>query len=115
MADDLKLLTLRSLADVGDGDLEKDFEATLAALVKDCLSRPSIKKVRELKVQIQVTPVLNQDGTCDDVEVDVQVGSKAPAKIVPTIRARATVHGGLKWSPSSPDNPDQKTIGFDDK
>ncbi len=86
----------------------------LAALVKDCTSRPSIKKTRRLTLTIDVEPLINQDGTCDDVSVDVEVGAKAPAKLVPTHRMRTTANGGLRYSPESPTNPDQKTI-FGDK
>ena len=105
----LKLLTLKTLAELDDS-LPTDFEAMLAAAVKDCLKRPSIKRKRSVSIVVEVTPVLRQDGTVDDIRVDVQVAGKSPAKIVPTVTARATVHGGLKWNPDSPGDPDQKTL-----
>jgi hypothetical protein len=75
----LSLLTLRSLADLGDGDLEKDFEEVLKTLVRDCTTRPSIKKSREVKLVVTLAPALNQDGTCDDVMVDVFASRAAAA------------------------------------
>ncbi len=114
MAQQLKLLNLKSLPELGDGDLERDFEAALALLVKDCLARPSIKKKRQVSIVIDIEPQTKQDGTCDDVNVDVQVASKSPAKIVPTHTMRTTANGGLRYNPASPGNPDQKTLDFDE-
>lgn len=106
----LKLLTLKTLADLGDGDLERNFEAVLAAAVKDCTARPSLKNPRKVTLQIVVRPVLKQDGTCDDVTVDVEVGSKSPAKIVPTYTMTTTANGGLRYNPQSPNDPNQQTL-----
>jgi len=111
---DLKLLTLATLPEV-DASLPEDFESMLAGMVKDCLARPSIKKKRQVSILVDVAPILNQDGTCDDVEISIQVAGKSPARIIPSIIARATVKGGLKWSPDSPDNPSQETLDFDKK
>lgn len=105
-----QLFTLKTLHQLGDGNLEADFEATLQGLVKDCLARPSLDKTRQVKIVIDIQPKLKQDGTCDDVIVDVQVASKAPARIIPPYVMRATVNGGLKYQPDSPDNPDQSSL-----
>ena len=113
MPENLKLLSLANLAEL-DESLPNDFNAGLAAAVKDCLARPSIKKKRQVSVLVDVTPILRQDGTCDDIEINVQVCGKSPARIISPVVGRATVHGGIKWNPESPDNPDQKTIGFGD-
>lgn len=113
MSDQLKLLSLANLAEL-DSNLPQDFNAMLAAAVLDCTNRPSIKKPREISVVVKVTPILKQDGTVDDVEINVQVCGKSPAKIIQPIVGRATVNGGVKWSPDSPDCPDQKTIEFDE-
>jgi len=108
-----QLFTLKNLHLLGDGDLERDFEVTLASLVKDCTARPSIEKLREVKLVVQLKPKVNQDGTCDDVIVSVQVASKALAKQVSPYVMRATVNGGLKYSPDSPTNPDQASLDYD--
>lgn len=108
-----KLFSLKTLHELGDGALEQDFDAVLQAVVKDCLARPTIDRAREVKLVVQVKPKPGQDGVCDDVEVNVQVASKAPAKVVPPYRMRATVNGGLRYAPGSPDNPDQSSLPFD--
>lgn len=108
----LQLFNLKTLHQLGDGVLEQDFEATLAGLVKDCLARPGISKKRQVSIVVDVLPKPNQDGTVDDVIVAVQVASKSPARVVQPYVMRATVHGGLKYHPGSPANPDQNTLGF---
>lgn len=110
----LVLLTLETLNRLGEGSLKIDFEATLQALVKDCLARPSIEKAREVAVVFKLVPVLKQDGTCDDVALGVQVTSKSPAKALPTYVTRATVNGGLKFAPLSPGNPEQGTMDYEE-
>lgn len=112
MGKPLVLFTLSTLPSLDDGNLANDFDATLASLVKDCLARPGVKKRRQVSIVIDIDPVPNADGSCDDVEVNVQVTSKAPAKLVRPYRMRATQKGGLKYSPDSPDNPDQQALDF---
>lgn len=110
MPDQLKVFTLEGLAELHGGDVKADFETVLQALVKDCTSRPAIKKKRQVSIVIDVEPILAKDGTCDNVAVSVQVASKQPARVVPTHVMQATVKGGLKYNPDSPSDPDQKTI-----
>lgn len=110
MSGELKVFTLEALAELSGGDVKADFESVLAGLVKDCTGRPSIKKKRQVSIVVDVEPVLAQDGTCDNVTVNVQVASKCPAKTIPAHVMQATVKGGLKFNPSSPDDPNQKTI-----
>jgi hypothetical protein len=109
MRDRLKILSLKTLCELDDS-LPADFETMLAAAVKDCLKRPTIKKKRQVTIIVEITPILRQDGTVDDLRIDIQVAGKSPARIIPTVVARATVSGGLKWSPTSPSNPDQSTL-----
>ena len=104
---------LRTLHQLGDGTLADDFAATLQGLVKDCLARPGIEKKRQVSIVIDVLPHANQDGTCDDVEIRVQVASKAPARQVTPYVMRATVQGQLRYAPDSPGNPDQGTLDYD--
>lgn len=111
---DMELFNLDSIALLGDGDLKRDFMEVLSGLVRDCLARPSIKKDRKVALEVYVAPVVNQDGTCDDVTVCVEVTAKSPAKSIKPYRMRATVNGGLKYSPASPDDPDQKSLPFDE-
>lgn len=109
-----QLFNLKTLHLLGAGDLERDFEATLASLVKDCTARPSVGKKRQVSLVVDMTPKVNADGSCDDVVVSVQVVSKAPAKMVDPYVMRATVNGGLKYQPDSPGNPAQESLGFEE-
>lgn len=103
-----QLLTLRSLHLLGDGTLDTDFTATLAAAARDCVERAGIDKTREVKIVFTLRPVIAANGSCDDVEVDVQVASKSPAKQVPTYTMTCTKNGGLKFQPDSPGDPRQE-------
>lgn len=105
-----ELFNLKTIHLLGDGTLNQDFETTLASVVKDCTSRPAIDKPREVKIVVTVRPKPNQDGTCDDVVVHVQVASKAPAKQIQPYTMRATANGGLRYQPADPSNPDQTGI-----
>jgi hypothetical protein len=112
--DRLLLLTLKTLDQIGEGNLDADFAQTLQGLVRDCMARPAIKKTREVSIVFKLTPIQKNDGTCDDVTVVVQVASKAPAKIIEPYQMRATINGGLKFAPDSPGNPDQGTLDMED-
>jgi hypothetical protein len=96
------------------GELATDFDEEVARLAKDCIARPSVGKVRELKLLIRFVPHTKQDGTCDDVHVDCQVVTRTPAKQRQPYLMRATVNGGLKFQPDSPLNPDQGSLGLEE-
>ena len=108
-----RLFTLKTMHQFADGDLDRDFMEAMAAAAKDCTNRSAIEKARTVSLVVKMLPKRNQDGTCDDVLVHVQVVAKQPAKQMDLFQMRTTANGGLKYQPDSPLNPDQPGLGFD--
>ena len=110
-----QLLTLSTIHVLDDGELAKDFNEQLQALVKDCVSRPGIDKARELRLTVKIKPAALANGQCDDVFVECFTTSKQPNRPIEIYRMRTTANGGAKFQPDSPLSPDQKDLGFDDE
>lgn len=115
MPTNLRPFSLSELSAYAGGELAQNFDALLAAAVRDCVERPTVEKKRTVSIVINVTPVRDSDGTCSDVVLDVQTPAKTPAKQLQPHVMRATVSGGLRYAPDSPTNPDQQVLGFDDE
>ena len=106
------LFSLKNLSQLAGGDIERDFNQAMASIVRDCFERPSIEKRREIRLLVLFTPVQKNDGTCDDVNVSIQLAAKHPCQSYEPYVMRATVNGGLRYQPESPENPEQPGLGF---
>ena len=77
----LKLETLHLLSD----ELTRDFEEQMKTAVADCRKRPSHGKARTVKVELKLTPHLDDP---DDVAIEPVTTLKTPARALDPIRAR---------------------------
>lgn len=102
----MELFTIRELHLIDSGELEKDFNDQLKALVNDCVNRPGIEKDRTLKLELILSPAKKSDGTCEDVFVLCRTSSKMPSRPVAPYRMAATKNGALKFQPDSPLDPE---------
>jgi hypothetical protein len=109
-----QLLCLKTLPSYAAGDLTKRFDELLAKQVKDCIDRPGIEKARTLTLKITLRPKKKQDGSADDVYVDVDLATKGPGYPLQCYLMTATNNGGLRFQPDNPMSPDQSTLDFGD-
>lgn len=75
----LKKLTLKQCANLDGGKVAAAFALHSKKIVQDCMDRPGSDAVRKITMEFLVTPSLDPDtGECDDVNVEVEIGSKVP-------------------------------------
>lgn len=74
-----KQFNLAALHDIDDGKAAVAFDRLLQRMIEDCHDRPSDKKARKVTLQIEIVPVPEADGTCDNVEVVIQALARAPS------------------------------------
>ena len=108
MARQMLVFDLKSLHRV-EG-LAEDFDTLLKTLVRDAMERPGVKKKRQVKVCVDVTPMDNGD----DIDVVVRTASTLPARTAVGYRMLSTAKGGLKFNPTNPDTPEQADFLEDD-
>lgn len=102
----LNLQTLDRL----DPKLQAAFSTHLRRAVQDCLDRPAEKKARRVLLEVEVTPILDDDGGCSRVNADFKFRDKLPDRRSRTYEMIAQRDGRLILNEFSPTAPDQLTI-----
>jgi len=91
-------MTLENLKHFELGKVDVAFQQALNAAVKDCLSRPGLKDVREVTLLFKVKPVAGDGGTCESAEVQVVVKSKTPAQQTREVDVSVRTNGAMVFS-----------------
>jgi hypothetical protein len=103
-------LTLDSLNRLDFGKANETFQRHLARAAVDCMDRPTDSKPRKVLLQIDLVPVMEQDGDCTEVAAQIQVVSKVPAHRTKVYSLGLRRNGALVFNEDSPTNIDQTTI-----
>ena len=109
----LKQVKLGSLADFNDGKLAAAFDHHLRLAFEDVNDRPGEKKARKVTLQVEVVPIVHQDGATTDCQILAQVKSTVPTHVTApvTCQLRQSQKGSMAvWNDLAEDNPDQMTI-----
>lgn len=102
-----------ALKEVADGKVAAAFNRILNTAVKDCMDRAGEKAARTVVLQLQVKPVIGQEGMCEGVNVSVDIHGKVPKYKSAPVNCNANVNGQLMFSTMSEDNADQRTLDED--
>lgn len=108
----LQKLTLASLAEIDGGRLNEAFSQALKRVVDDCEDRPGVKKPRTVSIQLEITPVLDQDGMCDEAKVQGTVVDNVPKRKTKIWDMSLRKGGHLMFRPDSLDDAEQNTMDF---
>jgi hypothetical protein len=84
----------------------------LERAARDCYDRPTDFKPRVVILQIEVTPIENDD---QNVMVQCFASSKVPPHRSRTVEMRVHGNGQLLFNPDSLDNVDQETMFGDNE
>ncbi len=106
-------LTVASIEQIDEGRLGKAFLMHLKRLIQDCNDRPKEKKKRKLVMEIDMVPVLGDDGVVETIgaEFEFTFRSKTPDHKSKTYSLRTNKQGQAAFSSESPENADQLTFG----
>lgn len=106
----LQQFTLDALRDLDGGKAAEAFRLHVQRAALDCLDRPADPKPRVVTLQFSVAPVLETDGSCDRVEVQINASSKVPNHRTRVYSFGLRRNGILVFNPDSPDSVDQGTF-----
>lgn len=101
---------LANLAYVSDGRINAIVKRHIERAILDCEDRPGDKKPRKVTLDLLVTPVVLQDGAVTDVNIEVEVSSRIPKHISPTINCMIKHGGKAVFNDMSESDVDQRTL-----
>lgn len=107
-------LKLESLKDLDAGKAVIAFERHLTRAANDCADRPGDRKPRKVILEINLTPVLDEDLDCTEVKAQIQVTSKVPVHRTKVYSLGMRRNGILVFNEDSPEAIDQTTLLPDD-
>lgn len=76
----LEKFQLEALADIDGGRINVAFAQALARVIADCDDRPGDDKARTVTLTLEVKPVLDASGVCDDAKVQVIISDSIPKR-----------------------------------
>lgn len=106
----LKVLSLDNLPDLDDGKIAEAFRVHLARAAHDCYDRPGDGKPRKVTLEIGLFPVLESDGSCDQVKLQALVTSAVPKHRTKVLSLGLKPNANLLFNPDSLENVDQATF-----
>jgi hypothetical protein len=76
----VKELTLDSLLALDGGRVATAFQHALRRALDDCRDRPGEERARVVSLQLEMVPVCDESGLCDEVTAGFQVNDKIPTR-----------------------------------
>lgn len=106
----LREFTLANLCKLDDGKAERAFLLLCNRAAKDCLDRPGENKSRKILLEVTIAPVMNQDGTADEVTAQLSARSKTPDYKTRQYSFGLRANGIMVFSEDSPADVNQSTF-----
>jgi hypothetical protein len=108
----LERLTLESLKLLDAGGVAA-VDQLMSRVALDCLDRPGDTTSRTIDLKMAFKPVIDPDGSCSEVKVQIQAVAKLPSykTKVRSLGARQMKGGGMfVFQPDAPDNVNQGSL-----
>lgn len=81
---------------------------------EDCEDLPGEKRSRKVTIQMEFTPSLEADGSCDSVQATVQIKESLPTRKSNVYDFGLRKNGILTYQPEALDNHEQDTFDWQD-
>lgn len=98
----LKKFGLDTLKDLEAGKAHQAFNLHMTRAAQDCFDRPGDDKARTVIMQVDIKPVLDDDGSCSEVKAQIQVRSKVPTHRTRVYSFGLHSHGHLSFNEDDP-------------
>ncbi len=108
----LKQLSLENLRELDLGKVAEAFQMLLQRAAKDCEDRPGDRRARKVILEANLTPVLTQEGHCDEVHPVFKIRAKLPDYQSKAYSCALRAGGMLVFDDDSPTNINQRSLPF---
>lgn len=106
--------SLDTIRQLDNGRVFEAFSQAMARAVRDCEDRPGEDKVRKVLLQVELTPVVEDEDTPTTVAMLCQVKDTVPTRKSKTYSCGIKAGGIIAFSTESPGNFNQLTLGLTD-
>lgn len=101
---------LDNLSELDGGKAALAFEQHVRRAAIDCMDRPGDNKPRKVTLEVSLTPVMQPNGDCVEVEAQIQARSTVPPHKTKAYSFGLRKNGVIVFNPDSPDAIDQQTL-----
>lgn len=106
----LKPFKIQNIEDLDSGRIAATINKSLRSAVEDCANRPGVDSARTVTVQIELRPVIDEDGVCTETALDVVSRASLPKHRSKTISMGVRPKGMLVFNTASEDSVRQTTL-----
>lgn len=106
----LEKFSIDSLKKMDGGRVAIAFEQALKRCQLDCSDRPGLKSARKISLIAVMTPVLDEEGNLDSVDLEFEIKDNIPARKSRPYNMQTAPRGGLLWNEFSPEDVRQLTL-----
>lgn len=109
----LEKFSLGALSTIDNGKVAAAFAHALRRCEEDCKDRPAVDTARTIMLDIQITPVVGDDGALESVNVSFRIKNSVPERQSKTYNKTYNMQatrGGLLFNELSPDDVRQGTL-----
>jgi hypothetical protein len=103
-----------TLDDLDDGRIAAILRQHITRVSADCYDRPGDPTLRKILLEFQFKPVIENDGSCEEVGCHIECRSKLPTHRSKRISMRVTKNG-LLFNREFPEELDAQSLPFDDE
>jgi len=106
----LKQFKIQDIADLDDGRIALTINNHIKKAVEDCQNRPGVEKNRSVSLSIEIIPAPQEDGLCEEVDVEIISGVKLPKSHSKPMSMGARMNGQLVFNAASPGDVNQGSL-----
>jgi len=106
----IKQLTIQNFEHLDGGKAALSFNAHIQRVAMDCMDRPGDPRARKVTLSVDLTPVLGEDGSADEVKMKFHVKSSVPDHKSKVYSLGMRMNGVLIFNEDSPEAIDQSTF-----
>lgn len=99
----IKQLQLESVKDLDAGKITTAFNHELDYAARDCLDRPGDTRPRTITLQVDLKPIIDDDGLCESINIKFQTRCKIPTRRSKAYNLSLRKNGAIAFSDTSAD------------
>lgn len=97
----LKKFSIKNIGDLDGGRIAMMIDQQLGVAEVDCQNRPGVDKPRKVIVEIELHPIVDESGVCEEVSVGFDAKTNVPKQRSKQISMGLHASSGLMHNPAS--------------